>query len=39
MSDMSSRNLTAMRELSEQADMLKNLSNSLQQQIEKYTTG
>jgi methyl-accepting chemotaxis protein len=38
MSDMSSRNLTAMRELSEQADMLKNLSHSLQQQIEKFTT-
>jgi methyl-accepting chemotaxis protein len=38
MSDMSSRNLTAMRELSQQADMLNNLSQSLKQQIEKFTT-
>jgi methyl-accepting chemotaxis protein len=38
MSDMSSRNLVSMRELSEQADLLKNLSHSLQQQIEKFTS-
>jgi methyl-accepting chemotaxis protein len=38
MNDMSSRNLKAMKELSEQADLLKNLSHSLQQQIEKFTT-
>jgi methyl-accepting chemotaxis protein len=38
MSDMSSRNLASMRELSEQADLLKNLSHSLQQQIEKFTS-
>jgi methyl-accepting chemotaxis protein len=38
MNDMSSRNLTAMRELSEQAELLKNLSYSLQKQIEKFTT-
>ncbi|TFE26667.1 methyl-accepting chemotaxis protein [Cohnella luojiensis] len=39
MNDMSSRNLAAMKELSEQADMLKNLSHSLQQQIDNFTTG
>ncbi|MCD9022194.1 methyl-accepting chemotaxis protein [Cohnella silvisoli] len=38
MNDVSSRNLTAMKELSEQAEMLKNLSYSLQRQIEKFTS-
>ncbi|RED58005.1 methyl-accepting chemotaxis protein [Cohnella lupini] len=38
MSDLSAINLSSMQELSEQANLLKNLSQSLRQQIDKFTS-